>query len=239
VVFFQRIAEIVKRRNRQRQRLADELIKKEAAGDYSHLKNKKGEIVGKPQPQPTLPVLSVDDDFNDVSSMKHRGPPGGFDGYYSDQKSSIVDYPIMPAYNQPYSPHQAPGYPQYNPSLPNVYDDRYDDETGSQVNLAAAAAPVPRSGTVDPHFGYVADHYNVYHGSDKNDTYGQQADYPQPSRTPAPVYEQYPQDSYAHTQGDAYGNEAYYQQPGYGQGQPQHRGGDGNSDGTHGYARAM
>jgi len=234
-----RIAEIIKRRNKQRQQRAEELAKKEAAGDFSHLKNKKGEIVGKPQPQPTLPVLSVDDDFNDMASTKQRGPPGGFDGYYSDQKSSIVDYPIMPAYNQPHSHHQAPGYPQYNPSVPTVYDDRYDDDTGSQIHLASAAAPTPRGGSADPHYGYVADHYNVYYPNEQKDAYGQQADYPQPSRTPAPVYEAYPQDSYAHTQRDAYGNDPYYQQPGYAHGQPQPRGGDGNNDGANGYGRAM
>jgi hypothetical protein len=232
-----RIHEIMTRKKKQRQQRADELSKKEAAGDYSHLKNKKGEIVGKPQPQPTLPVLSVDDDLDDISSMKHRGPPGGYDGgYYSDQKSSIVDYPIMPAYNQPYSPHQAPGYPQYNASVSNVYDDRYDDDTGSQVNLASAAAPIPR----DPNYGYITDHYNVYH-PDEQEAYGQQVEYPQSTRTPAPAYEPYTHDPYARAQGDPYGNDLYYQQPGYGYGQPQpqHRGGDGSSDGAHGYARAM
>jgi len=227
-----RIAEIIKRRNKQRQQRAAELTKKEAAGDFSHLKNKRGEIVGKPQPQPTLPALSVDDDFDDIASVKHRGPASGYDSYYSDQKSGIVDYPIMPAYNQPYSHHQAPGYPQYNPSVPTIHDDRYDDETGSQTHLASAAAPTPRVGSADPHYGYVADHYNVYYGNDQNDGYGQQADYPQPSRTPAPAYESYGQDPYAHTQ--AYGNDQYYQQPGYGHGQPQQRGGDGG-----GYGRAV
>lgn len=225
----------MERKRKQRQQRANELSKKEAAGDYSHLKNKKGEIVGKPQPQPTLPVLSVDDVFDDISSLKHPGPPGGFDGYYSDQKSSIVDYPIMPAYNQPYSTHQAPGYPQYNASMPNVYDDRYDDDTGSQVNLASAAAPVPRGG-VDPNYGYVTDHYNVYHADDK-EAYGHQVDYPQPTRTPAPAYESYTPDPYARAQGDPYANDPYYQQPEYGYGQPQRRGG--GSDGAHDFGQAM
>ena len=238
-MLLQRIAEIIRRRNKQRQQRAEELAKKEAAGDFSHLKNKRGEIVGKPQPQPTLPVLSVDDDFDDLSSIKKpRGPPGGFDGYHGDQKSS-VDYPIMPAYNQPYSHHQAPGYPQYNSSVPTVYDERYDDETGSQTHLAAAAAPIPRGGSADPHYGYVADHYNVYYNNDQKDAYGQQADFPQPSRTPAPAYDAYPQDPYAQSQRDPYGIESYYQQPGYGHGQPQQQGGDRTGDRTNGYGRAM
>jgi len=221
-----RIAEIIRRRNKKRQQQAEELAKKEAAGDFSHLRNKRGEIVGKPQPQPTLPALSVDDDLNDISSLKHRAPTSNFDGYSGDQKSSVGDYPIMPAYNQPYSHHQAPGYPQYNPSVPTVYDDRYDDETGSQTHLASAAAPIPRGGSADPHYGYVADHYNLYYSNDQKDAYGRQADHPQPSRTPAPVYEAHPQDAYG------YGSDSYYQQPGYGHGQ-------GNSDGTNGYGRPM
>lgn len=235
---FQRISEIIRRRVRERQRNADRLAKKEAAGDFSHLKNKKGEIIGKPQPQPTLPVLSLDDDLDDISSLKLRAPPARYDNYQSDQKSSIVDYPIMPAYNQPYSSHQAPGYPQYNPSMPEVYDDRYDGDTGSQINLASAAAPIPRGGSADPTYGYVADHYNVYH-TNEQDAYEQQTDYPQPSRTPIPVYDPHSQDPYAHAQGDASGKDPYYQQPGYGYAQPQHRGGDGGSDGAHGYGRAM
>ena len=165
--------------------------------------------------------------------MKHRGPPSSFDGYSGDQKGSVADYPVMPAYNQPYSHHQAPGYPQFNPSIPTLYDDRYDDETGSQTHLAAAAAPIPRGGSADPHYGYVADHYNLYYGNDQKDGYGRQADYPQPSRTPAPVYEAHTQDAYG------YGSDSYYQQSGHGHGQPLQRGGGGNGDGTNGYGRAM
>ncbi|CDO68699.1 hypothetical protein BN946_scf184652.g26 [Trametes cinnabarina] len=51
----QRISEIIKRRNKQRLAKAAALAKKEAAGDFSHLKNKKGELIAKPLPQPTLP----------------------------------------------------------------------------------------------------------------------------------------------------------------------------------------
>lgn len=41
-------------------------------GDFSHLKNKKGELVAQPLPQPTLPNLSVDDDIDHTSK---RGQP--------------------------------------------------------------------------------------------------------------------------------------------------------------------
>jgi hypothetical protein len=91
-------------------------------GDFSHLKNKKGELIHQPLPQPTLPNVSLDDDdFDDGASRKTRGPaPSIFtqDTYYhnnynGDYKTAYppndyaaADYPPMPAYaNQPYS-HQ-------------------------------------------------------------------------------------------------------------------------------------
>jgi len=123
-------------------------------GDYSHLKNKKGELIAQPLPQPTLPNLSVDDD--DSSSMKTRvAAPSTYtqDSYYYKGDNGLnTDYPPMPAYN-PYPNHQAPGsYAQYNPSSATLsYDDSayptphmYDDDNESTSNLAAAAAPFAR-----------------------------------------------------------------------------------------------
>ena len=119
-------------------------------GDYSHLKNKKGELIAKPLPQPTLPNLSVDDD--DSSSLKTRVPaPSTYtqDSYYYKGDNGLPsDYPPMPAYN-PYHNHQAPPYAQYTPSSATLsYDGaayppphRYDDDNESTANLAVAAAP--------------------------------------------------------------------------------------------------
>lgn len=200
---------------------AAEQAKKEAAGDYSHLKNKKGELVAKPLPQPTLPNLSVEDDMDDGASMRTRGPPPSnytaqSDFYYSEHKQGYAsDYPPMPAYNQPYSHHQAGGYSNYNHSVPNVYDENqlYDDETGSTAHLALGAAPFAQNH--DPHGsygGYSADPHDVYYGQHQSqvdydphaqqhygqagDHYGQPADHFEPdraaSRTPAPQYEASP-----------------------------------------------
>ena len=66
--------EIIKRRNKQRLAKAAALAKKEAAGDFSHLKNKKGEFIAKPLPQPTLPNLSVDDDIDTSFFNNDRRP---------------------------------------------------------------------------------------------------------------------------------------------------------------------
>ncbi|KAI0082577.1 hypothetical protein K474DRAFT_1688106 [Panus rudis PR-1116 ss-1] len=138
-----RITEIIKRRNKQRLAKAAAIAKKEAAGDFSHLKNKKGEIIAKPLPQPTLPNVSLDDDLDDSSSMRTRGPaPSTFTGqsdyYYSDRKDFPPgDFPPMPAYHQPYQGHQ------YNPSLQDA-NMVYDDDYGSTAHLALAAAPYAR-----------------------------------------------------------------------------------------------
>ncbi|RDX55737.1 hypothetical protein OH76DRAFT_1397139 [Lentinus brumalis] len=162
-----RIAEIIKRRNKQRLAKAAALAKKEAAGDFSHLKNKKGEFIAKPLPQPTLPNLSVDDDFDDAASMRTRMAPSTYAAtttgdYYNDYKSEYaadyppMDYPPMPAY--------ANGYHQYNGSigtLPDQPNQVYDDDHASQVHLATSAAP----------FAHDDQQHSAYGGYDSYDPY--------------------------------------------------------------------
>src|SRR6266498_6028309 len=100
----------MKRKQKERRLEALKLAQKEARGDFSHLKNKKGELIAKPLPQPTLPNLSVDDD-DDTSSMATRGPPPStYTQDYLHAPEKGMDYPPMPAYN-PYSSHPAPGAP--------------------------------------------------------------------------------------------------------------------------------
>jgi hypothetical protein len=182
----QRIEAVIKRKQKQRLADAAKLARKEAMGDFTHLKNKKGELIAQPLPQPTLPNLSVDDDVDDSSSYK-RPAPSTFTQdtyYYSDSKA---DYPPMPAYNQPYSTHQPPGaYAYYNSSQatlgqddPNMQQPAYDDDID---NLSYLPASVPYSyqqqqqpydheppltnpyGGVDMNDNYVADPHDVYQG---------------------------------------------------------------------------
>jgi len=126
---------VIKRRQKQRLADAARLAKKEAMGDYSHLKNKKGELIAKPLPQPTLPNLSIDDDEpTEVASIDPSAP-----SYYSRD-----DYlPPMPSY-LPY-----PGQYPYNPSAATLEDPpyaqpMYDDEI-ENAHLASSAAPFARS----------------------------------------------------------------------------------------------
>ncbi|KAF5369777.1 hypothetical protein D9758_001155 [Tetrapyrgos nigripes] len=151
-----RISAIIKRKQKQRLAEATKLAQKEAMGDYSHLKNKKGEIVGKPLPQPTLPNLSVDDD-DDASSLHTRGPPPSVytQDYFAASESGYP--PPMPAFN-PYSHQQTGSVTQLNPSLPNFgrEDSLYnyapqgyhDDDSDSVAHLTGTAAPFAGAGHI-------------------------------------------------------------------------------------------
>lgn len=73
------IAELIKRRARKRLAQEAARAKKEARGDFSHLKDKKGNIKGAPLAQPTLPSVGLDDyddSKSDVySTVAHNYPP--------------------------------------------------------------------------------------------------------------------------------------------------------------------
>jgi len=161
-----RIDSVIKKRQKKRLDENQKHAMKEARGDFSHLKNRKGEFTSKPLPQPTLPNLSVDDDLDDKSSMHTRVAPSTYtqDSYYyynSDVKNA--NPPPMPAYN-PYSTHQAPDA-YFNPSQTTFqqqdeYQAPYEDE--SSMHLTSGAAPFshaqypidrPGSATPNPYYG--------------------------------------------------------------------------------------
>lgn len=158
----QRIDSVIKRRLKERRAEANKLAQKEAMGDYSHLKNKKGELMQKPLPQPTLPNLSVDDDFDDSMSVRTRGPaPSTYtqDSYYYNYDNKSEYPPPMPAFN-PALTYQSPGsFPNYNQSQPNLGRDdslynypppqgMYDDDNESTAHLASSAAPFAHQSAV-------------------------------------------------------------------------------------------
>ncbi|KAH8830743.1 hypothetical protein DL96DRAFT_1707542 [Flagelloscypha sp. PMI_526] len=164
-----RIDTIIKRRNKQR--LVEEAKKaqKEAAGDYSHLKNDKGEIVGKALPQPTLPSVSLDDDDDATSyrtgtpappNRSYNNTPFSDDASYYNYNEKSVNYvPPMPAYN-PYSHHQTSDvqFQSSQASLGGVdwRQQYYDDDGDSQAHVAAQnqyqgyANDTSRPGTAPP-----------------------------------------------------------------------------------------
>jgi hypothetical protein len=150
-------------------------------GDFSHLKNKKGEFVQQPLPQPTLPNISIDDDLADIASLQKRpGTPSttytaGERQYAADAKA--YDYATMPAYNAPYSHVQDPmAYARYNPSAPSLPDEGkyYEDDYGSTANLALAAESYGQNDQSTQDHGsqdYAADPYDVYIGYTMNDQF--------------------------------------------------------------------
>ncbi len=162
LTFAQRIDSVIKRRQKERRLEATKLAQKEAMGDYSHLKNRKGELIQKPLPQPTLPNLSVDDDFDDGMSVRTRGPPPSNytqDSYYNFSDSKSEYPPPMPAYN-PALTYQSPNsFPNFNQSQANIGREdslynypppqgMYDDDNESTAHLASSAAPFAHQSSI-------------------------------------------------------------------------------------------
>lgn len=147
-----RIAELIKKKTQQRVQKAAVLAKKEAAGDFSHLKGKKGADAVSMK-QPTLPVLSPDDDPLAPPTHARRGSqPLTHQQYWDHENKSEYaastyggsahpndyhDYPPMPGYYQ-----QQPGneslysYDDYYRQPPAAYQDE------STTNLTQSAAPI-------------------------------------------------------------------------------------------------
>lgn len=160
-----RIAELIDRKNRQRIRRQAKLAHKEAQGDFSHLKNKKGDIVRNPVPQPTLPNLEIDE-----FSPMPRVPKAGYASSYatSAQTGPYGDYP-------PSVPDLNGAAPDYPPPMP-VYD-QYAYGTGPAPSFGgggesmyppserhAGATEFANSSThLAPHGGYDVDQYYDEH----------------------------------------------------------------------------
>ncbi|KAF7301367.1 hypothetical protein MIND_00701900 [Mycena indigotica] len=184
-----RIESVIKKHQKKRLDENKKQAMKEARGDYSHLKNKKGEYTSKPLPQPTLPNLSVDDDFDDKSSMHTRvAAPSTYTQdsyYYYNESKNNFNPPPMPAYN-PYSAHQPQdGYATFNPSQPTFQGDEYPApyEDDSNVQLTSGAAPFghqypDRPGTANPHYPDRPGTANPHYADSYNNAPYSQQQYP-------------------------------------------------------------
>lgn len=174
-----RIAELVKRKQKQRLAKQAQLAKKEAAGDFSHLKGRGGAQAA--LPQPTLPTISLEDDEDDLKTVAHSRYAGsvrtGKDSYWSDRKDGdyaggayMPDYPAMPAYDPNAYPPQ-PGYAAYAASL-------HDDGSTLYGEHDDYSAKVPVRGNTpanqDP-YANTAYGYDQYHDrhTPAPDPYGQ------------------------------------------------------------------
>lgn len=133
----------MKRKTKKRLAREAEFAKREAAGDYRHLQDKKGRFKDgqAPLPQPTLPTIDLNDDElygegkSDVGSMNKRAnsqkSAGGMGyGYPPAPSLSDLSYGGGKGYNDPYGQ-----YPRYQLSDGMALD--------SQQSLASYAQQYP------------------------------------------------------------------------------------------------
>ena len=122
-----RIAELVKHKKKQRLLKQAAIARKEAAGDFSHLMNKKGEMVGQAIPQPTLPNVGVDLTDEKPGAPLNRTNSAGSstavhgNGYYGEkgnQRFYGTDYGSSANLLKNAGPAGADGIP----SLPTSHD---------------------------------------------------------------------------------------------------------------------
>jgi hypothetical protein len=106
-------------KRKTRKRLAKEaaLAKAEARGDFSHLKDKKGNLRAEPLGQPTLPNVDLAFEDDDKQSRFHAYPPGrgppyppppmsdfGGSDYYPPPPPPMSDFSVNEYYTHPPPP---------------------------------------------------------------------------------------------------------------------------------------
>jgi hypothetical protein len=86
-----RIAELMKRKNRKRFAKEAEFARNEARGDFSHLKDRTGAFTATPLPQPTLPQLGLGDDelYSSYAGSEKQSMRGGRPGIAQYPPSSV------------------------------------------------------------------------------------------------------------------------------------------------------
>ncbi|GAA6023299.1 hypothetical protein JCM11491_006886 [Sporobolomyces phaffii] len=148
-----RIAELMKRKNRKRLAKEAEIARKEARGDFSHLKDRKtGKLRAAPLPQPTLPKIGLDDDLysdsGSVSHYPHHQPQQNNVPYgYPPPPSHLSNRNIYPyASSDSESLHSIPTYP-LQASHRNL---SYADSVHSTDGLTSLAAPLAYGSDSNP-----------------------------------------------------------------------------------------
>ncbi|CAE6528334.1 unnamed protein product [Rhizoctonia solani] len=187
-----RIAELIKRKNKLRLRRQAQLARKEAAGDFSHLKDKNGQIIA--PTQPTLPDIDIDDELPPNPPVR-RGlqPPYAAGDQYWGQEPKGDGYSTYSGY----APSQPPYYQTTFNGRPDSYYDGASDY-GSTAHLAPGygqAPPVPMGDPrVQPPGSAVG---QGFHGNDPRYAYPEQNQY-------YPEHGQYHQEQYMQGQAPQY-----------------------------------
>jgi hypothetical protein len=199
MAFLQRIAELIKRKNKLRLRRQAQLARKEAAGDFSHLKDKNGQIVGAPL-QPTLPDIDIDDELEPTHPVR-RGPqpPFAAEQYWGPEPKGVDGYSM----HSGYAPSQPPYYHAHN-GRPDSYYDAASDY-GSTAHLAPGYGQIPPVPMGDPRVQSPGNPVAAgYYVNDPRLAYPEQAQYPQEQfvQNQAPQYQA--GDRRSHASGLAY-----------------------------------
>ncbi|KAF8743014.1 Fungal potassium channel, partial [Rhizoctonia solani] len=140
-----RIAELIKRKNKLRLRKQAQLARKEAAGDFSHLKDKNGQIVA--PTQPTLPDIDVDDEPTPTLPMRRglQPPYAGGDQYWGHEPKGADGYSMYSGYAPPTQPY----FHGTHNGRPDSYYDGASDY-GSTAHLAPGYGQIPPVPMGDP-----------------------------------------------------------------------------------------
>ncbi|KDN43898.1 hypothetical protein K437DRAFT_257288 [Tilletiaria anomala UBC 951] len=104
-----RISELVRFKKKQRLAKQAAIARREAEGDFSHLKNKKGEIVGRAIPQPTLPTLDVDLLADDSKASNPNSAAGSVVGH--KRVGSVASAMVPPGDVPGMGFAESPGFP--------------------------------------------------------------------------------------------------------------------------------
>jgi len=141
-----RIAELMKRKNRKRLAKEAALLRKEAMGDYSHLKDKKGQFKAAPLPQPTLPNVGIQELISDNRSERGGAAPS------IRNASRAGHHPYPPSLGHPYpASNHGGGYAPSNPPSALGYnvmnqwpsDRDYSEKPGYAESIASTDRFIP------------------------------------------------------------------------------------------------
>lgn len=135
----------MKRKTKKRIAREQELAKREAAGDFRHLKDSKGRFKDgqAPLPQPTLPTIDLNDEelYHDGKSEAGHSSRHGTGGRGGGKGAPAgYGYPPMPAFQAPQQQQDGP-YPRYQLS---------DGPVGDSTYSLAGAYPYPSNGHLGP-----------------------------------------------------------------------------------------
>lgn len=154
-----RVTELVHLKKKQRLAKVAEIARKEAAGDFSHLMNKKGEMVGRAIPQPTLPTVDVD-----LLNDEKPGKPSHVHRNNSVGSSTAVHGTGGGYYGKGAPGYQSPGFGPtqfYGVNAPSTHSLGYNDKIdyASTANLVANAGPAggEYGGMPNDNFDAIAD----------------------------------------------------------------------------------